>query len=459
MPGETATKSNPKLERAPAPDELPELLGPKALKIVPVVNRTPSVMPISAALSKKPIASVVACVATIEPGTGAQPGTSNACARSLTFVKGDTVKAFASPARRAKEANTGINDNLKEPLKKPAKIHPDPRLRLERMSTHLQLGFTDYEQIHAKKRTRRQRFLDEMETTVPWEAFLALIEPVYHKPSSKGGRPPIPLEVMLRIHLLQQWFTLSDPLMEEMLIDTPCFRRFAGIETMEGRIPDETTILNFRHLLEEHRIAEQILEGVNQMLSERGVMLREGTILDATIINAPSSTKNKAKERDPEMHSVAKGKQWFFGMRCHIGVDAASGLVHSVESTAANVHELNTAAERLHGDERLIYGDAGHIGIEKRNDFQDCEAEFRIAMKPGQRRVLPETPEGRLLDLIETAKAHFRAKVEHPFRIIKCQFGFRKVFYRGIRKNDLKLKLLFALANLWMVRERIPDPA
>jgi IS5 family transposase len=158
---------------------------------------------------------------------------------------------------------------------------------------------------------------------------------------------------MLRIHLLQQWFTLSDPLMEEMLIDTPCFRRFAGIETMEGRIPDETTILNFRHLLEEHRIAEQILESVNQILSERGVMLREGTILDATIINAPSSTKNKAKERDPEMHSVAKGNQWFFGMRCHIGVDAASGLVHSVESTAANVHELNTAADRLQGDERF----------------------------------------------------------------------------------------------------------
>jgi IS5 family transposase len=140
------------------------------------------------------------------------------------------------------------------------------------MAVPLQLGFTDYEQIYAKKKTRRQRFLEEMEITVPWEAFLALIEPVYHKPSSKGGRPPIPLEVMLRIHLLQQWFTLSDPLMEEMLIDTPCFRRFAGIETMEGRIPDETTILNFRHLLEEHRIAEQILEGVNQMLSERGAM-------------------------------------------------------------------------------------------------------------------------------------------------------------------------------------------
>lgn len=327
------------------------------------------------------------------------------------------------------------------------------------MAAPLQLGFTDYEQTYAKKKTRRQRFLDEMEATVPWDAFLALISPVYHRPSAKGGRPPFPLEVMLRIHLLQQWFTLSDPLMEEMLIDTPCFRRFAGIDMVEDRIPDETTILNFRHLLEENRIAEQILETVNQSLREKGVMLKEGTILDATIINAPSSTKNKKGERDPEMHSVAKGNQWFFGMRCHIGVDAASGLVHSVVSTAANVHELNTAADRIHGEERVIYGDSGHIGIEKREAFKDCDAEMRIAMKPGQRRVLPDTPEGRLLDLMEAAKAHVRAKVEHPFRIIKCQFGFRKVFYRGIRKNNLKLTMLFALANLWMVRERYPSTA
>ena len=159
------------------------------------------------------------------------------------------------------------------------------------------------------------------------------------------------------------------------------------------------------------------------------------------------------------MHSVAKGNQWFFGMRCHIGVDAASGLVHSVVSTAANVHELNTAADRVHGEERVIYGDSGHIGIEKREAFKDCDAEMRIAMKPGQRRVLADTPEGRLLDLMEAAKAHIRAKVEHPFRIIKCQFGFRKVFYRGIRKNNLKLTMLFALANLWMVREHCPSTA
>jgi IS5 family transposase len=191
------------------------------------------------------------------------------------------------------------------------------------VSGSLQLGFSDYEQVYAKKKTRRQIFLNEMEATIPWDDFHELIRPVYHQPSAKGGRPPFPLE--------------------EMLIDTPCFRRFAGIDMVSERIPDETTILNFRHLLEEHGIGDQIFEAVKQTLKDQGALLQEGTILDATIIHAPSSTKNKKRQRDPEMHSVAKGNQWFFGMRCHIGVDAASGLVHSVVSTAANVHELNTA--------------------------------------------------------------------------------------------------------------------
>jgi IS5 family transposase len=246
-----------------------------------------------------------------------------------------------------------------------------------------------------------------MAATVPWDSFLALMQPVYHKPTRKGGRPPLSMEVMLLIHLLQQWFTLSDPLIEEMLIDTLCFRPIKGIDMIEGRIPDEKTILNFRHFLEEHQIAEQIFESMNKSMSEKIVMLKEETILDATIINAPSSTKNKKGERDSEMHLVAKGNHWFFGMRCQIGVDESSGLVHSVVSTTANVHELNTAANRVHGEEHVIYGDAGHIGIEKRDTFKDFEAEMRIAMKPGQRRVLPDTAEGRLLDLIEIAKAHF----------------------------------------------------
>jgi IS5 family transposase len=247
-----------------------------------------------------------------------------------------------------------------------------------------------------------------------------------------------------------------DPLMEEMLIEGPCFRGFAGIDMVSERIPDETTILNFHHLLEEHGIGTQIFEAVKQALKEQGALLQEGTILDATIIHAGSSTKNKKRERDPETHSVAKGNQWFFGLRCHIGVDAASGLVHSVVSTAANVHELNTAAERLHGEEKVVYGDSGHLGIEKREEFEDSPYQFQIAMRPGQLHALPDTPEGWLKDLFETAKAHLGAKVEHPFRVIKRQFEFQMTCYRGIQKNDKKLKMLFALANLYKIRQRRP---
>ena len=268
-----------------------------------------------------------------------------------------------------------------------------------------------------------------------------MIEPHYSKTSKKRGRPPYPLATMLRIHLLEQWYSLSDPAMDEALIEVPTMRRFAGIDLITDRIPDETTILTFRHLL---------FESVNQALRDQGALLQEGT---------PSSTKNKKGERDPEMHSVAKENQWFFGMRCHIGVDAASGLIHAVGSTAANVHELNTAAERLHGEEMVVYGDSGHIGIEKRKEFEKSQCQFRIAMKPGQRRILPNTPDGRLLDPVETAKAHLRAKIEHPFRMIKRQFGFQKVCYRGIKKNDHELKMLFALANLYRARERMTVPA
>ena len=245
-----------------------------------------------------------------------------------------------------------------------------------------------------------------MEATVPWDDFHALIRPVDHQPSAKGGKLSFSLGIMLRIHLQQQWFTISDPLMEEMLIDTPCFRHFAGIDMVSDRILEETTILNFRHLLEEHGIGAQISERVKQTLKEQGALLQERTFLDATIIHALSSTKNKQSERGPEMHSVAKGNQWLFGMRCPIGVDAASGLVHSVVSTAANGHELNNAAERLHGEEKVDYGDSGHLGIDKRETFQNSACQFRIGMRPGQRRVLPDTPEGRLAELIETAKAH-----------------------------------------------------
>jgi IS5 family transposase len=318
-----------------------------------------------------------------------------------------------------------------------------------------QLGFGDYEQSTAKKRTKRERFLSEMEAVVPWQELLDLIEPHYPKTSSKGGRPPYPLETMLRIHLLQQWYDLSDPAMEDALIEVPTMRRFAGIALISDRIPDETTILAFRHLLEQNNLGEEIFEAVKAHLKANGMAMKQGTIVDATIIAAPSSTKNKAGERDPEMHQTKKGNQWYFGMKVHLGVDSESGLIHSVETTAANVHDLTPAAELLHGEETVVYGDAGYQGIEKRTEMQGRGIGFRIAMRPGKRRALPDTPEGRVDDLIETAKAHVRAKVEHPFRVIKRQFGFQKTRLRGMLKNGCKVKVLAALSNLFMARHEL----
>ena len=214
--------------------------------------------------------------------------------------------------------------------------------------------------------------------------------------------------------------------MEEALIEIPTMRRFAGIELISDRIPDETTILTFRHLLETHELGERIFETVKAHLNARGMAMRQGTIVDATLIAAPSSTKNKAGKRDPEMHQTKKGNQWYFGMKVHAVVDKDSGLIHSVVVTAANVHDLTPAAELLHGDEEVVYGDAGYQGIAKRPEMAGKSTEFRVAMRPGKRRALPDTPDGKLQDLIETAKAHVRAKVEHPFRVIKQQFGFQK---------------------------------
>jgi IS5 family transposase len=291
-----------------------------------------------------------------------------------------------------------------------------------------------------------------MEAVVPWRALIALIEPCYPKTGSKGGRPPYPLETMLRIHLMQQWYDLSDPAMEDALIEVPTMRRFAGIALISERIPDETTILAFRHLLERHDLGKQIFETVKAHLKANGMAMKQGTIIDATLIAAPSSTKNKKGERDPEMHQTKKGNQWYFGMKVHIGVDKDNGLIHSVETTAANVHDLTPAAELLHGDETVVYADAGYQGIEKREEMQGKGIGFRVAMRPGKRRALPDSPEGRLDDLIETAKAHIRAKGEHPFRVMKRQFGFQKTRFRGMLKNRCKVNVLAALANLFMAR-------
>ena len=318
-----------------------------------------------------------------------------------------------------------------------------------------QLGFSDYELTTARKQTKRGKFLAEMEAVVPWQVLLNLIEPSYPMISKKGGRPPYPLSTMLRIHLLQQWYSLSDPAMEEALIDVPTMRRFAGIELISDRIPDETTILAFRHLLEKHELGEQIFETAKAHLSAQGMTMRQGTIVDATLIAAPSSTKNKAGKRDPEMHQTKKGNQWYYGMKVNIGVDKDSGLIHSVVTTAANVHDLTPTAELLHGDEDVVYSDAGYLGIAKRPEMAGTAAEFRVAMRPGKRRALPNTPDGRLLNLIETAKAHIRSKVEHPFRVIKQQFGFQKTRLRGLAKNSCKINVLAALTNLFLARRRL----
>lgn len=303
------------------------------------------------------------------------------------------------------------------------------------------------------RRTRKAVFLDEMNLVVPWTELLSLIAP--HAPRAKTGRPPFELVTMLRIHFLQQWFGLSDLAMEEALFETALYREFAGLSSVE-RIPDRVSILRFRHLLEEHQLAPQILAVVNATLADKGLMLKQGTVVDATLIAAPSSTKNQGGERDPEMHQTMKGNQWHFGMKAHIGVDADSGLVHTVVGTAANVNDVTQAAALVHGEETDVFADAGYQGVAKREEAQGIEVNWHVAMRPGKRRALDkDSPMGAVLDQLEHVKARIRAKVEHPFRVIKRQFGHMKVRYRGLAKNTAQLHTLFALSNLWMARRRL----
>lgn len=303
------------------------------------------------------------------------------------------------------------------------------------------------------RRTRKRVFLDEMERVVPWVELVALI--AAHAPVAKTGRPPFAQQTMLRIHFMQQWFGLSDMAMEEALFDVAMYREFAGLGDTQ-RIPDRVSILRFRHLLEQYKLAEQFLQTVNEQLAARGFMLKEGTVVDATLIAAPSSTKNKDGKRDPEMHQTQKGNQWHHGMKGHIGADADSGLVHTVVGTAANVNDVTQAHRLMHGHERDVFADAGYQGVSKRDDTQGIDVTWHVAMRPGKRKALDkDTPIGTMLDKLEHIKASIRAKVEHPFRVIKRQFGHTKVRYRGLMKNIQQLNTLFALSNLWMVRRRI----
>ncbi len=302
------------------------------------------------------------------------------------------------------------------------------------------------------KRTRKRQLLEQMQAVVPWADLEALITP--YAPAGKTGRPPFAVAVLLRIHVLQLLNSYSDPAMEEALHDIPLYREFCGLDVGTGRLPDESTILRFRHLLEAHDLSQRMMDTINRNLADLGLLLKTVTAVDATIIAAPSSTKNSTGTRDPEMHQTKKGNQWHFGMKAHIGVDAELGLVHSVIGTAANVHDVTQGHALLHGQESSVFADAGYQGADKRPEANP-EVDWQVAMRPGKRRAVKHTPWGVLLDQAEKLKASVRAIVEHPFRVVKCQFGLRKVKYRGLAKNTAHLKRAFALSNLWMARHKI----
>ena len=313
-----------------------------------------------------------------------------------------------------------------------------------------QMSFGDAEYAGKRKKTRREVFLAEMERVVPWKSLLSLIEPFY--PVAGRGRHPYPLETILRVHLMQNWFGLSDPAMEEALYEITPMRVFARLSLTEP-IPDETTILNFRRLLENNDLAPEILGRVNAYLTRKGLMLKRGSIVDATIIAAPSSTKNAEGERDPEMHQTKKGNQWHFGMKAHIGVDTDSGLVHTVTTTAANEADVEEVPFLLHGKEEVVHADAGYTGAQDRVNRKGLR--WEIAAKRGKIKAMKDGPAKRAIESVERRKASIRARVEHPFRVIKRQFGLMKVRFRGLAKNTAHVITLFALSNLWMARRQL----
>ncbi|HDY7992682.1 TPA: IS5 family transposase [Vibrio vulnificus] len=316
-----------------------------------------------------------------------------------------------------------------------------------------QLSFADSEFTNKRRQTRKEIFLSRMEKLIPWQRLESVIEPYY--PKAGNGRRPYPLPTMLRIHCMQNWYNLSDPAMEDALYEIASMRLFAGL-SLDKSIPDHTTIMNFRHLLERHSLARQIFEEIRAWLTDAGVLVKEGTLMDATIIEAPSSTKNASGERDPEMHQTKKGNQWHFGMKAHIGVDSKTGLTHSFTTTSANEHDLNQVAHLLHGQEKYIFADSGYRGAEKRAELKDVSVDWYVAEAPSKVKELKKHPRINKVPLrTEYLKASIRAKVEHPFRIIKCQFGFTKACYRGLKKNDSKLAMLFALANIARVDQML----
>lgn len=315
----------------------------------------------------------------------------------------------------------------------------------------MQTSFSELEYATKKKQTRRDRFLSEIEAITPWASLIATLTP--HYPVNDGrGRPTTPLELILRMYIAQQCFGLSDEGIEDALYDSQAIRRFVGIDLGRQSAPDATTLLKFRHLLETRQLTAAIFSAINAHLAEQGLFMRTGTIVDATLIAAPPSTKNREGKRDGEMHQAKKGNQWHFGMKAHIGVDANSGLVHTMVGTAANVSDITQAQALLHGDETDVFGDAGYQGIEKREENLETPVNWHIAMRPGKRRALDRSPLGEMMEKLEQAKASIRAKVEHPFHVVKNLFRHRKARYRGLAKNTAQLFTLFGFANLMLAR-------
>jgi IS5 family transposase len=313
-----------------------------------------------------------------------------------------------------------------------------------RQRTLAEEGFEKY-----RKPTRREQFLNEMDQVIPWCDLCKVIKPFYPKPKG-AGRRPVGMERMLRIHFLQHWFNLSDPAVEEALYDSRAMRCFVGIDLGHEPVPDETTICKFRHLLEAHSLGDQLFVLINDYLQENGMKVNTGTIVDATIIDAPSSTKNEAKSRDPEMHQTRKGKQWYFGMKAHIGVDSRSKLIHSVAATAANVHDSQLLGDLLHGDETRVWGDSAYTGQGDTIREHAPNAKDFTHKKGGRNRALSDDEKAK-----NRTKSKVRAKVEHPFLILKRVFGFTKVRYRGLEKNASRLFVACGLVNLYMARRRL----
>ena len=327
-------------------------------------------------------------------------------------------------------------------------------------STPSQISFAEAEYGKKKKQTRREIFLAKMELVVPWIRLMEVIEPHYPR-SGKRGRPPIGLERMLRMYFIQQWYGLADEAVEDAIYDSQALRQFLSIDLSQHSVPDATTLMGFRHLLEAHNLTQSLLVEINMMLIERGLLMSKGTLVDATLIAAPSSTKNQTHSRDPEMHQTKKGNQYYFGIKAHIGADEESGLVHTVITTAANISDISQTPALLHGQEQNVGADAGYVGVEKREDMQQAlskngqDVQWRIAKRRTTVKKMAEGWQKELAYAYEKLKAKIRARVEHPFHVIKNIFRYKKTRYKGLVKNDVQLQILFGLSNLYMMRESL----